>query len=160
MEISVSLPSPFTWNILPLPIFFPSFLWHKIVLIFLRPVLTLTDISSSLACTALFVHCCNTSNIGLPPSVCPYSLLSSLKVNLKSTNNLFNFMFYMTSIHTPIKICSFYFTPLKNYFSHSNYLPSQSWSVKWPETGHSYWMCENQNTLYSRLLLRVQTLVT
>ena len=38
-------------------------------------------------------------------------------------------MFYMTSIHSPIKICSFYFTPLKNYFSHSNYLPSQSWSL-------------------------------
>ena len=38
-------------------------------------------------------------------------------------------MFYMTSIHSPIKICSFYFTPLKNYFSHSNYLPSQSWPL-------------------------------
>ena len=90
----------------------------------------LIEISSNLACTALFVHCCHNPSItGLPPSVCPYSLVSSLKVDFKSTNNLFNFMFYMTSIHSPIKICSFYFTPLKNYFSHSNYLPSQSWSL-------------------------------
>lgn len=122
----------------PFQFFFPPFLWHKIILIFLILVFNLIDISSILACTALFVHCChNTSNTGLPPSVCPYSLVSSLKVNLKSTNNLFDFMFYMTSIHTPIKICSFYFTPLKNYFSRSNYLPSQSWSVKWPISGHS-----------------------